>query len=536
MTYRVLIVDDEPGIAEGISFIVERMMPECMVVALAYDGIQGYEKAITLKPDIIMTDICMPDVDGLEMIRRLKEADSPSRFIILSGYADFQYARTAISLGVEEYITKPVEEDELCMALTNTCNLIKDEQWKREQKQELEQAIMGYTLKDILESADSTADIIKLRLLNLGFPNTYQWHVCTVVENNGEYPNEMRENFLFEIKKLADLHLSFCKERMVIPYSEDSALIILASDSEYQKLSDSMGKLRLDLAKGLGVSINIGIGRIYHKAEEIRKSFGEARCALNYKIIKGLDCVIMYDQICGLDAKPKLVDPEDIKRFENCIDNMDDKGCKLVIEEIFKKVEKEKDLTLSDLQLLSLNLILTGIRKMSFMQIQMNEYLGKNIFSLDSISKFQTTTQLKNWIYNMLKSMNELMLKNSLPEKRDIVEEAKDYMKKNFNKNISLNDISERFYINPYYFSQLFKKKTGENYQNYLMALRVGRAKKLLEETDLKIYEICEMVGYADINHFNKIFDRIVGVKPSEYKKNIEKEKTLKPDKGNQKN
>lgn len=523
MIYRVLIVDDEPGIAEGISFLIDRLMPECQVVDTAFDGIQGVEKALSLKPHIILTDIRMPEVDGLEMIRRLKDAALNTKFIILSGYAEFEYAKTAITLGVKEYITKPVEEEELRLALTNACNLVDEEQKKQEQELELENTIMEYALKDILESSESTPENIKNRLQNLGVPGAYKWYACAILEINEKRPIDIKENFLNGIKSLSKRYLNFFGEKIVIPYSDDSAVLIMAHESEYQRLTDGMGKLRAELSKTLEATVSIGMGRMYHKAEEIRQSFEEAQCALNYKIIKGLDCVILYDQICDIDLKPNLVSAEDIKRFESCIDNMDDKGYKLVIEEIFRKIEKEKDVSLKDLQLLSLNLILSGIRKMSFMQIQLNEYLGKNIFSLESISKFQTTTQLKNWIFNMLKSMNELMLKNSIPEKRDIVEEAKKYMNKNFNKNVSLNEISERFFINPYYFSQLFKKKTGETYQNYLIRLRVDRAKKLLEETDLKIYEICEMVGYTDINHFNKIFERIIGIKPSEYKKGKEK-------------
>lgn len=156
---------------------------------------------------------------------------------------------------------------------------------------------------------------------------------------------------------------------------------------------------------------------------------------------------------------------------------------------------------------------------MPFMQLQMNEYLGKNILSLDSIAKFRTVEQLKNWIINILKGMNELMLKQNLPEKRDVVEEVKAYIAKNFNQEITLTDISEKFYINPYYFSQLFKKRTGETYQNYLTGMRISRARKLLEETDLKLYEICEMVGYSDTNHFGKVFEKYVGVKPGTYRK-----------------
>lgn len=521
MNYRVLIIDDEPGIAQGISFLIERLMPECKVIGCAFDGRQGIEKSLSLKPDIILTDIRMPELDGLEMIRRLKGMDCNARFIILSGFAEFQYARTAITLGVEEYITKPIEEEELIGVLSKTCQLVHEEQKKQEQEQKREQTIKGYTLRDILETSEASQSVIKYRLQDLGFPTIYKSYVCAVVEKGWNDINKITSNFSEELIKLLERHFDFTHERYLISYTEDVVVIVLAFDIELKKLYKVFLKLREELSQTIGVSVTIGLGRTYHKAEEIPKSFEEARCAINYKIIKGPNCIIMYEHICSMDSKPKLISPEDIKRFENSIDNMNDKECWLVIEDIFRKVESEKNLTPKDLQLLSLNLILSGIRKMSFAQIQLSEYLGKNIFSLESIAKFETTTQLKNWIYNTIKSMNELMLKSSIPEKRDIIEDAKDYINKNFNKNISLNEISGRLFINPYYFSQLFKKKTGENYQNYLINLRVSRAKKLLEETDLKIYEICELVGYADINHFNKIFERVTGIKPSEYKKRL---------------
>lgn len=97
------------------------------------------------------------------------------------------------------------------------------------------------------------------------------------------------------------------------------------------------------------------------------------------------------------------------------------------------------------------------------MQFQISEYLGADIFSLENLSRFRTIEQLKNWIINTLVGMNDLMVKENLPEKNDVVEAAKKYMSKNLSKNITLNDISEHFFINPYYFSQLFKKRTGEN-------------------------------------------------------------------------
>ena len=207
--------------------------------------------------------------------------------------------------------------------------------------------------------------------------------------------------------------------------------------------------------------------------------------------------------------------------LERCMNEMDSEGLSRIVESIFRKMSRQESLSPEVLQATAINLVLSGISKMPFMQLQLNEYLGKNILSLDNIAKFQTMEQLKHWIINVLQGMNELMLKQSMPEKRDVIEESKEYIARHFEQDITLNDISERFFINPYYFSQLFKKRTGVTYQKYLTGIRIARAKKLLEETDLKLFEISEMVGYSDVNYFRRVFEKYEGEKPNEYRKQL---------------
>lgn len=528
MSFHVLIIDDEPGIAEGLKLLVERYVPECRVVGLAFDGNQGYERALALHPELVLTDIRMPEADGIAMIERLKMAGFQGRFIILSGYADFEYAKSAIRLGVEEYITKPVEEGELTDAFLRACQSIREEQEKNEKVEQLEDDLenysrhmKGYKLKDLLISPGARGKEIREQLGLLSFPLSCRAYCCAVFEKEESSAEGDRAIFFHVLEDAAENNLDFCDAKMVIPLTDRKAIMLLAynSDKNYRSFLNALGRIRLSVSEKTRSCVSAGAGLLYHKPDQIQKCFEEARCALNYKVLKGSGCVISYEEIRDMEGSPGIIDEKEVKELERCIDAMDDSGCRRVIEKIFCKIEQEKKMNLEDLQLLSLNLILTGIQKMPFMQFQLNEYLGRDILSLESIVRFQTIEQLKNFIINTLKSMNELMLKANMPEKRDVVEEAKEYIKKNFSKEISLNDISEQFFINPYYFSQLFKKKTGETYQSYLTGLRVSRARKLLEETDLKIYEVCAMVGYSDTNHFNKVFERRVGVKPGEYKK-----------------
>ena|GEM_PF-6127767 len=135
--------------------------------------------------------------------------------------------------------------------------------------------------------------------------------------------------------------------------------------------------------------------------------------------------VISYEDIKNIRGKPVQIREEDIKKLEACIEDMDDEGCSVVVEKIFAKLSVEQNMKPEDFQLLSLNLILLGVKKMPFMQLQINEFLCRNILALESIAKFTTIEQMKSWTINILKVMNELMFKESIPEKRDVIENGK---------------------------------------------------------------------------------------------------------------
>lgn len=520
--YRVLIVDDEVNIVKGLTLLIERLIPECQVAGVAYDGISGSQVAMAMNPDIILTDIRMPEADGIEMIRCLKAAGHPARFIILSGYADFEYAQSAISMGVEGYIIKPVEETELCEVFSKVCRSLKAENERLRQFQKMKHTVNEYGLKEILEAGGDSPGHIRQKLSALDVSLTGERYLCTIWQKHHHSRNET--DFPAALQKALESCLDFACPVPPVLMTQGSVAVIMVYDQDREnQVRAGIAKARGMIPGIPGTELSVGMGTSRRLPEQIPESFEEARCALNYQVLKGCGCIIRYEEISHLETSQTLVDDRDIKALEEYIDAMDDAGCRQAVDRIFDKIGQTDGISLSDLQILSLNLVLTGIRKIPFMQFQLNSYLGRNILSLESISRFQTVEQLKNWIINMLKSMNELMLKENLPKRQDIIAEIKLYINKNYNREISLNDIAERFYINPYYLSQLFKKRTGETYQKYLTGIRMNRAGKLLTETELKLYEIADLVGYSDANYFSKIFERHTGMKPNEYRGGVSK-------------
>ncbi|MBS5065488.1 MAG: response regulator [Hungatella hathewayi] len=518
--YRILVVDDEQMIADGLKFLIEKGTQDCEVVGVAYDGTEGIAGARKLEPDIILTDIRMYEMDGLEMIRRIKEEGVPARFIILSGYADFSYAKQAIALGVEEYITKPIEEEELYGTLRRVCLSIQQQKMRdgrlsslEEAVSEYDQGMKQYRLRELLQGRTEVRESDgRFDFLNHVF-------YCSAV-----YESPGGDGLEKAFEEICKKNLEKEEDYMITSGPEPGRMVVCIGASQMpgmQRIINSLGKLRMDFENRTGERVSLGIGTPHRSVSGIKKSYEEALCALNYKVIRGPGSLVYYGEIRDILKTPSNIAREDVLELERCMNEMDSEGLSRIVESIFRKMSRQESLSPEVLQATAINLVLSGISKMPFMQLQLNEYLGKNILSLDNIAKFQTMEQLKHWIINVLQGMNELMLKQSMPEKRDVIEESKEYIARHFEQDITLNDISERFFINPYYFSQLFKKRTGVTYQKYLTGIRIARAKKLLEETDLKLFEISEMVGYSDVNYFRRVFEKYEGVKPNEYRKQL---------------
>ncbi|MBQ6507018.1 MAG: response regulator [Clostridia bacterium] len=516
--YSIVVVEDEAAIARGISFLIPRLCPECRVDGIGVDGADGCEIIRRQKPDLVITDISMPEMDGLEMIRTLRAEGCGARFILLSGYSDFNYARQAISLGVEDYITKPVEEEELAGVIRRVCRRIDEERQERSREGQRSDALREYMLREALtgslESAERTGLLRKAGIC----PSPWAC-ACVIFGNGGEAGTGEAEAAGF--RELILRNLEGCPDcRVLLNVKQaDCAVLCLEPGTGSARLRGRLGRLRQAMTERLGREVCFGVSLVHPRTEELKDAFEEALCAFNYRILYGNTGVICYDRIGSGEVPASPVPAERLRELEEAIDAMDEDLCRKALDAVFREVERIPGITPEQIRLLSLNILLTGIRRIPFAQFQLNEYLGRNLFTLEGISRFESIDQLKNWILNILKSMNELMLRESAGEQRDTISEIRDYIRKHFTEDISLKDISERFYINASYFSTLFRKRTGKTYQAYVIELRINMAKKLLPEPGIRIYEICEAVGYSDVNHFNRIFERETGMRPSEYRR-----------------
>ena len=402
MAYKLLIVEDEKEKATGIAYLTGKYNPECRPVLLAHDGREGYEKAVAEKPDIIVTDIRMPEMDGLEMIRELKKAGCSAEFIVLSGYAEFSYAKKAIELGVRDFITKPVDEKELSETITRVCGEIATRRKTQDSLGKLNDDMRNYALRDFLTGGTDSRYKVGEFLKKMRVLENYSQYTCLVLAAENQEENILPvEGLILQGEQfLYSIHIG----------NAQTAVIIGANNFTTEDKKTLVGKYMIQNTEDAG-RFSIGIGSTYKEYEDLPKAYEEACVAINYRILKGCGTAILFEELCNMENRPELLTEEETEQLKDRIDRFDQNGFRITVKGIFHRILSENTLTLPELQKLSLNIVLLGLHNIPTAQLQMNEYFGKNLFTLKSIEKFKTMEQLENWIMNMVSSVNEVMLK-----------------------------------------------------------------------------------------------------------------------------
>ena len=453
---RILLADDERGIAEGVGFLLlnapKSLAKEGIeIVGIAEDGEEGIALTKKLDPDLIISDVRMPVMDGLEMIEKLNEETKqrpiPVKYIMLSGYAEFEYARQAIRLGVRSYICKPVEEEELYEAVRSLCLEIEKEreelqrtaQMARETekiRKDREELRLNQILEGRIKAEEGTWE-------KCGFSEATRAVVCTMWELNGvflekelrtevngaEHAGEAEKTDSAEsgrnegsLEKETERENGTRREERILAQQSVIECVTEAMDGyahiEVVKcssncfgvlLSDIRPILQTDLIERitegknqleemLDMPVSIGIGSIKEKPEQFPESFAEARKALLNKVIQGIGAVISFGELQKRErTEVVLIPEEEIARLEGYLGTGDKNGCRNVVRQIFDRFRQLPDLTLTELKMQSMNLLLSGIRTMPFVQLGLSEYLGRNILSLESLSRTEERLEKLYW-------------------------------------------------------------------------------------------------------------------------------------------
>jgi len=534
---KILIVDDE----KPARALLRRTLPwdelGYEICGEARNGQQGFEMYEQLKPDVIITDIEMPVMSGLDLIRKIRETDTEQSFIVLSCYEDFSYARESIQLNVVDYIIKDLLNPKdlflllegIREKLTNEWEkqIIKSSEFSAQIKEK--RIITGKKLKEAIlrNRSDEVEFIIKM-------DSKMDYYIFLVSIDDyfaRDFKYEKQSNELLKNKYKEMLYSNITTENNVdgviyTAYMGKGKAFCLVSINPIksenllsQKLMKIANHIRFLFSKDeKNHTLSISFGSKFNDPSNLIKQYNEAFNAMQYRMFLGKGKNISTGSVF-----PKITNISEtfiinkVSKIRSALENEDNERVKTLINQLymenlsgFMQYNFLKEVNGKLFYLLS---TYCSRKHVSYKQLFSVNYLPTHL-----VDSFDTVSEVSLWFGNYF-AKTILLSQNQSHYSRHI-EDAINYITDNCSSSISLNDISEALNIHKVYLSRLFKEEVGMTLSKYILGERMKIAKDLINQTNLKLYEIAEKVGYTNAQHFIVSFKKNEGITPREYRKN----------------
>lgn len=510
MKGKLLIVDDEPLIRLGITKLVQNHVPGWVIAGEADNGQEAKEQIRRLRPDAVLTDIRMPVMDGLELAQWIRTQDPNIIIIILTGYGDFEYAQSALRYGVRDFLLKPCKEKELCRCLSEayisfieaTARRRREEQEKREKANQLFRSV----LLMLPYSAGESAQL----LARLDGKELWLLKVQSYLVPDKNYRDDDVQLLQFAIGNIVSEYMgASCggEGEWLIIQHDTFALLLELGQSHQAWLEQAAATVKQYL--GLAVSLHLlgAMGSISHLKEAYRQFLltgprHEAAYDFGYTLDEGefrstVEKIAMFLQ---------LGQAMELQQYLDSLISGDNpsKG---------KSLEKRK------MQALSKAMALNEVAR-KHLEMKGASEIG---FQVSELSALHEHRQVDEWLLHRINSFKNLLQDWLDARNSGLMDKALRYLEGHYMEECSMVTVANQIHLSPNYFSNLFKKQTGETFSNYLTKLRIRKAELLLSNTDMKISEIAQSVGYQDSNYFATAFRQITGMSPSQYRKHNER-------------
>lgn len=537
--YKLLIVEDEQLERQAVRFIVEKYCPDIEIIGEAGDGDSAVDIASVQRPEIIVMDIRIPGINGLEATRRINCFAPECRIVILTAFDEFSYARQAITLGAAEYLLKPVRPLDLAKVLQQVAGQLQKIDEKKAEEEHLRQYLKGAMpyiqmsfVHDLLSGNFDDLGLLRQQAAFLGLRHDPGMIIIVGVDQfNVLAPDEG------ELKKQVmkqKIYSKVCEavgnEALTTPFANDQIIVVLGVETgkkspevkeEARRIAE---KIRGLLLAELKQTATIAIGCYHADARDIHKSYMEAIRAYQQSFFFGTDQIFFFDEL------PKSHTGPFVYPFQNERAVLEQVRCgyrdtakeKLgaLLEQIFHaktSIETAKACALELLVVLSRAAVEGGgsIEKMTL----------QNFTLISRLAECQTQKQVCNLLMKSLDEFLDNMIETRNSVNTRVVNRACKYIADNCVRNLTLEEVAHTVHLSPFYFSKVFKKEQGCNFVEFLTKVRVERAKKLLRDPELNVVRIALESGYQDASYFCKVFRQEVGVTPKEFRQRFLKHK-----------
>ncbi|SDN87774.1 response regulator transcription factor [Alkalicoccus daliensis] len=537
--WKVVIIDDDDKVLRGMKKIIPWKQLSCEWAGEARNGQEGLELIKQVKPDLIITDIYMPVMNGLEMIENLRQEDIHSRVIILSGYNDFEYARRAMKLNIDDYLSKPSSPDTINEVLEESIAKLEKEVSERIEVFDLREKVKMYEplvekewIKSIVTGTNTHAASLPPAANRITEKWDQQHHVVITLT----YDHSLEESSFFR----SDWYLfRFSAENVikdsVLPYFEDmhyielhshqTALCIHFYPGSHQNYEQELAELQQTLVKNFetyfGIHAVTSAGKIKSDWREMSASMKEAFAEIS------TGSLLHPVNKTAPEQNPEIALVEESQRdlwsnsmeakqkMSEAIRYADIKNAEAVIDSIY---EQHKETPFDPRENLRLGIEVWTIITYSLYDIgiKIDEMFSEKFDFHRELAKAGNWMEFRSYLHRVVHHICENQQWDENLKHRQLVEQMLAYIQKNISENITLQDIADELLISRNYLGQIFKKIVGESFKNYLTRVRMEKAKKMIQEGSYLIYEISEQVGFTNPAYFTSTFKKYTGYTPTE--------------------
>ncbi|PKG25267.1 response regulator [Niallia nealsonii] len=525
---KVLLVDDEEMIRNGIYEAIDWGKLGMEVIGQAEDGEEALQIFQELEPQLILTDIKMPFMDGLELVEKVKRLSADTYIIIISGYDEFQYAQKAVKLGANDFILKPIDLDYLEQLLVKI--KMDDEQKKMKALEEntlKERAVQSLTVlkadffKELI-FRKLTDEQVKEKIQELWTGNIFAYNSVMIIQLDESDKDNQAVYPLFH----------FVKERMAkeqsqhfVEMNKNELVICLLGENEFvvnNRMKMIMNTIRSFQVQYAAYSFTIALGTVYSSLASLPDSYEEALEALGYKFILGNNQNIFYEKIKEKKENQASIIKNIDQEIIYSIDFTDKENIKVEVTRLFSNIKSAGRDSYLYSQLIVSSIYMSSIQTLNEVGGNMGEIFEDPMKELKQISKSHTIEDALHQLLTSLYKIADYVNKRGGGKIPNLIDKAKRYMTQNFQTpSLSLDDAASHINVSNSYFSIIFKQETGYTFVDYLTLLRMEKAKYLLKASSYRTYEISELVGYNNSTYFSTLFKRQFGCSPSEYRKKV---------------
>ncbi|MGL4343802.1 MAG: response regulator transcription factor [Cellulosilyticaceae bacterium] len=532
MCYSILIVDDEEIIRQGIRARLAYLGFEFRVIKEADDGEVALKLLAEEPIDIVMTDIKMRDMDGIDLIRQAKPQYPEIQFIILSGYSEFTYAEQAVNLGVNAYLLKPLSNEQL----KKTMEQVLEQIVKREANQqtlrlgerilkENQQFILEKNLNTLLNQQSPLKEegLLLAQEIACVLPIQHRKLLVVVINVDGDSYEGQR----FGYQDIEMIH--FCIKNIVNEISTESAKLVVSHLANSNQLLGVLSHecamtlraeaeqlfslLQGTLWNQMQISISIGVSSIRESLS--LEGTKEAIEAFGQRLIHGNGNIYFYDDIKLLTARsfPAC----ELQMLGQYIERQDVGNIQFMINTIFSDEQIQK-YNVNYIRMMWVRIIGILLRATNVSVEKEMAKAEQLVVDLEALLAMASLTELRTYLYTLILDSLEADCTVDTNSKNKIQLAIK-YITNHYNQDIAINDLAERFTMSPNYFSSMFKKETGQTTLNYIKEIRLQKAKKYLVESEKSVVDIAKEVGYEDSQYFFKVFKKATGQTPLQYRR-----------------